>query len=41
MALTAVIGNIPCEVTALTDRGEEPNKNTEPFELRHSIIVHS
>jgi hypothetical protein len=30
MALTAAIDHVPCEVMALTDRGEEPVKDTEP-----------
>jgi hypothetical protein len=31
MALTAAIGNVLCEVMALRDRGEEPDKNAEAF----------
>jgi hypothetical protein len=31
MALSVAIDNVPCEVMALTDRGEEPVKDTESF----------
>jgi hypothetical protein len=31
MALTVAIGSVPCEMMALTDRDEEPVKDTQSF----------